>query len=69
MNKNKEPICPKCSIEGVGYIVSVESDEQSNSSEAWFDIVHCSNCGHIYGVFNKIILRPVVEQAHQKKKK
>lgn len=65
--KPKEAVCPKCDIEGFEYIVSKGSVEQSKIDEPWFDIVYCSNCGHVYGVFNKIVLRPVVQFDYQKK--
>ncbi len=51
---NAQPKCPSCEIQGLKYIVSTESEEKAKSGDAWFDIVHCSSCGHVYGVFNKV---------------
>lgn len=54
----QEPKCPSCSIQGTKYIVSKESEEQSRGGDAWFNIAHCSECGHVYGVFAKTTLSP-----------
>lgn len=56
-----QPKCPQCNIEGVEYISSIDSAERSNSDEPWFNIAYCNQCGHIYGVFNKIQLQPIVQ--------
>lgn len=48
-----EPHCPECRISGMDYIVSRESRERSRSKEPWFVVVHCSACGHVYGVLAK----------------
>jgi len=48
-----EPHCPECRIAGMDHIVSRESKERSRSKEAWFIVVHCSGCGHVYGVIAK----------------
>lgn len=58
--KIADPICPKCDIKGLDYIVSRKSVEQSRGGDAWFNIVQCSQCGHVYGVFNKVSLKPTV---------
>ena len=51
-----EPKCNECGVVGLEHIVSTESSEQSKGGDAWFNIVYCDNCGHIYGVFAKNIL-------------
>ena len=51
-----EPKCNECGPSGVEHIVSTESNEQSKGGDAWFNIVYCKKCGHIYGVFAKHIL-------------
>lgn len=56
-----EPKCPICEVVGTEYIISVDSVEESGASEAWFNIVHCSECGHVYGVFAKIIHSPKIK--------
>ena len=53
-----EPKCPECKIQGKEYIVSVESEQESRGGDAWFNIAHCSKCGHVYGVFAKIVRSP-----------
>ncbi len=50
-----EPKCPSCRAKGASHIVSQESKEESTSGEAWFDIVYCKECGHVYGVFPKVV--------------
>ncbi len=60
MNK---PKCPKCEISGTEYIISEESDEKTGApdfKDPMFYIVYCSKCGHIYGIFNKIMHPPTV---------
>ncbi len=53
-----EPKCPSCEVIGTTYIASKDSDEKSQSGDAWFNIVHCSECGHVYGVFAKTVITP-----------
>lgn len=67
MGKEKEPTCPQCKIEGMKHIVSQDSEQKSRIDEAWFDVVYCSNCGHVYGVFAKTVNRPVAQYDYQKK--
>lgn len=56
--KTHEPKCPSCSIIGIRYIVQSNSEKKSRAGDPWFNIVHCSECGHVYGVFNKVSLPP-----------
>lgn len=51
-----EPKCPECGAQGIDKIVSKESRQKNGVGDAWFDIVHCENCGHVYGVFAKRII-------------
>ncbi|MGG4217299.1 transcriptional regulator [Paenibacillus jamilae] len=53
-----EPKCPECKTVGLEHIVSKESDEKSQGGDPWFDVVHCDECGHVYGVFAKITHQP-----------
>jgi len=48
-----EPKCPECAISGVENIVSKASSEQSRRKEAWFYVVYCKGCGHVYDVMTK----------------
>lgn len=58
---NAEPKCPSCSAVGVDKIVSHESEEQSKGGDAWFNIAYCDECGHVYGVFAKVVRMPSVK--------
>ncbi len=51
----KPPKCPSCSVSGKDHIIATESTEKSHGGDAWFHIVSCSACGHVYGVFPKIV--------------
>lgn len=53
-----EPKCPSCGVQGTQYIVSTESEQQSRNGDPWFEIAHCSECGHVYGVFPKVVHKP-----------
>lgn len=57
-NNIAEPKCPECKVQGIKYIVSSDSVEASKSGDTWFNIAHCSECGHVYGVFAKIVRAP-----------
>ncbi len=48
-----QPTCPECSVSGIEHVVSKDSVEHSRRREAWFYVVYCSECGHVYGVFSK----------------
>lgn len=48
-----EPKCPECEVAGMAHIVSKESSERSKTRQPWFLVVHCDQCGHIYGVLAK----------------
>jgi uncharacterized Zn finger protein len=53
-----EPKCPSCIVEGLKYIISADSDEESKNGDPWFNVVYCSECGHVYGVFAKVVHTP-----------
>ena len=48
-----EPKCPGCEAAGMDFIVSKESSERSKTKQPWFLVVHCDQCGHVYGVLTK----------------
>lgn len=50
------PHCPACRIAGFDKIVSVDSQQTNHNGDAWFAIVHCAECGHIYGVLAKQVI-------------
>ncbi len=53
-----EPKCPSCNVQGMQYIIASDSTAKSNSGDVWFNIALCSECGHVYGVFAKIVYVP-----------
>lgn len=60
MSGTVEPKCPSCDLQGVDHISHIESSLQSRGGDPWFDIVFCGGCGHVYGVFAKVTLKPTV---------
>jgi hypothetical protein len=54
ISAKSKPKCPQCGIEGIEYMSSENSTEQSRLGDAWFDVVFCNQCGHIHGIFNKV---------------
>lgn len=48
-----DPKCPDCGTSGIEKIVSMPSKERSKEQRAWFNVAHCSECGHVYGIFTK----------------
>lgn len=48
-----EPRCPACDASGMEHIVSKESRERSKTKQPWFLVVHCDQCGYVYGVLAK----------------
>lgn len=55
-----DPVCPGCEVSGMDHIVSRESTERSKTKQPWFLVVHCDQCGHVYGVLAKhIFSQPV----------
>ncbi len=53
-----KPTCPECGAAGVEHIVSAPSNEESKGGDPWFNIAYCDQCGHVYGVFAKIVNPP-----------
>ena len=51
-----DPKCPSCDAQGIEHITSKESDVKSKGGDAWFEVVYCDKCGHVYGVFTKHVL-------------
>ena len=54
------PKCSKCNVEGTQYISCEDSTEQSKGGDAWFNVAFCNQCGHIHGIFVKVILSPSI---------
>jgi predicted Zn-ribbon and HTH transcriptional regulator len=55
------PKCPNCKVEGIEFISSNESTEQSKGGDPWFNVAFCNQCGHVHGIFNKVGLKPSVK--------
>lgn len=56
-NYSEGPKCPECEVRGIEYIVSEDSREKHKGGDiAWFDVVFCEECGHVYGVFTKTVV-------------
>ncbi|HDL8284444.1 TPA: hypothetical protein PXQ99_001203 [Yersinia enterocolitica] len=53
-----KPCCPKCEIIGNEYIVCEASTQASNGGDPWFETAFCAKCGHVYGVFAKVVISP-----------
>lgn len=53
-----QPKCPDCGVTGIEHIVSRESDEQARGGNPWFHVIHCEQCGHVYGVIAKHVFGP-----------
>ena len=51
-----EPKCPECRVQGTDKIVSRDSAERSEAGDERFNVVYCSECGHVYGVFAKHVI-------------
>jgi uncharacterized Zn finger protein len=51
-----QPKCPSCGGEGKEKVISTSSDQKAPGGMAKFEIVHCSDCGHVYGVFPNIMI-------------
>lgn len=55
-----DPKCPECGISGLEHIVSEESKQHSKGGDPWFEVAYCKECGHVYGVFAKVIHGPSI---------
>jgi len=55
-----EPKCPACGVQGIDHIRSAESRERSRARQPWFLIVHCDQCGHVYGVVAKHVFSETI---------
>lgn len=49
-----QPQCPKCGVTGTDYIVSRKGGTGAAKGKQFilapFNIVFCSECGHVYGI-------------------
>jgi uncharacterized Zn finger protein len=55
-----EPKCPVCGAEGANSFAVTDSVQRARNGDVWFQIVHCAGCGHVYGVYNKIVHGPTL---------
>ena len=54
-----DPKCPQCQVEGIQFIVSKDSEEKSRQGMAWFSVIHCNQCGHVYDIMTKHVFTPI----------
>jgi hypothetical protein len=47
-------MCPTCKSQGIEFVISEPSIEESKGGDSWFNVAYCSSCGHIHGIFNKV---------------
>lgn len=49
-----EPKCPQCSVVGTDYIISRKGSSATSRGKQFvlapFNVIFCSECGHVYGV-------------------
>jgi uncharacterized Zn finger protein len=49
-----QPQCPKCAVTGIDYIVLKKGGTSAARGKQFilapFNIIFCSECGHVYGV-------------------
>jgi hypothetical protein len=55
-----KPKCPSCGVAGTEYITCDDGAVHSNNGDSWFDVAYCDECGHVYGVFAKIVHKPSI---------
>lgn len=48
-----EPKCPSCGCTGIENFVSKASNDTAKNGTAWFYVVHCDQCGHVYDIMAK----------------
>jgi len=53
-----KPKCPECKVEGIENIEQEESSIRNKVDDPWFNVAFCKQCGHVYGVFAKIVHPP-----------
>lgn len=53
-----QPRCPECKIVGNEHIQCIASEIKSKIGDPWFETAFCVNCGHVYGVFAKVVYKP-----------
>lgn len=51
-----QPKCPSCGAEGKDKVINTASDQKVSGGMSKFDIVHCNECGHVYGVFPNFLI-------------
>jgi hypothetical protein len=53
-----QPKCPDCGARGLHHIVSEPSRKESKGGDPWHEVVFCDQCGHVYGVYAKVVYSP-----------
>jgi uncharacterized Zn finger protein len=57
----EEPKCPSCDARGKDLIALTDSRQHTKDGDALFYIVHCADCGHIYGIIPKGSRKPTLK--------
>ena len=52
----EQPVCPSCQVKGKDHMANTGSTQKAPGGLSRFDIIHCDQCGHVYGVFANFIL-------------
>lgn len=53
-----KPKCPDCKVAGNEFITCQASERKNRVGDPWFETAYCKNCGHVYGVFAKVVYEP-----------
>ena len=51
-----QPKCPSCEAVGKDKIIITQSDQKAPGGMAKFEIVHCSECGNVHGIYPNIMI-------------
>lgn len=54
------PKCPSCGVTGTEHITCDPGAVTSKGGDPWFEVAYCDQCGHVYGVFAKVTLKPTL---------
>ena len=54
-----QPKCPSCQVEGKNHVITTPSDQKAPGGLAKFEIVHCDQCGHVYGMYPNFMIQGI----------
>lgn len=52
----RNPVCPECKAHGINYMIKKNSLTMDRQNNPEFEVVYCSECGHVYGVLQTVIV-------------